>query len=261
MLERKPTFESLREELLNLKTNHYLVGIKGGTEVEAMTFEEIKIMRELSQDIVPMIVKIGGPEARNDIRYMLSVGIDKILAPMIESPYGLKNFVETMEEMDKEHKAKLAINMETIFAYSNIHYIFQSPYFWMIEQVTVGRTDLSGSMNRDPDDFEVLKITKRIIELAKFYNKKTSIGGKIDSVNAINVKESINSDYLNTRHMVVSNESMDISDDIRFALAWERDFYTYLKDIFPDRIELYNKRISSIKVRAIDIHSKEKVVV
>ncbi|HOJ63692.1 MAG TPA: aldolase/citrate lyase family protein [Spirochaetota bacterium] len=261
MLEREPNFENLKEDLLNLKTNHYLVGLKGGTEVEAMTFEEIKVMKEISNGIVPMTVKIGGPEARNDINYMLSIGIDKILAPMIESPYGLKNFVETMEELDKEHKAKFAINMETIFAYSNIHYIFQSPYFWMIEQVTVGRTDLSGSMNRDPDDFEVLKITKRIIELAKFYNKKTSIGGKVDSVNAINLKESINSDYLNTRHMVVSTESLDISDDIRFALIWEKNFYTYLKSIFPERAELYNKRITSINVRSINVHAKEKATV
>ncbi len=261
MLEKVYNIEELKEQLLNLKTNHYLVGIKGGTEVEAMTFEEIAIMKEISKGIVPMTVKIGGPEARNDISYMLSIGIDKILAPMVESPYALKNFVDTMEELDKEHKAKLAINMETIFAYSNIHYIFQSPYFWIIEQVTVGRTDLSGSMNRDPDDFEVIKITKKIIELAKFYNKKTSIGGKVDSVNAINLKETIGSHYLNTRHMVVSTESLDISDDIRFALIWEKNFYTFLKTKFPERTELYNKRISSINIRTIDIHSKEKVIV
>lgn len=261
MKEKIIDINTLKEELLNLKTNHYLVGIKGGTEVEAMTFEEIKIMREISKDIVPMTVKIGGPEARNDISYMLSIGIDQILAPMIESPYGLKNFVETMEELDKEHKAKRAINIETIFAYSNIHYIFQSPYFWIIEQVTIGRSDLSSSMSRDTDDLEVLKITKKIIELAKFYNKKTSIGGKVHSVNAINLKETIGSHYLNTRHMVISTESFDISNDIRLALIWEKKFYLFLKTKFPEKTELYNKRISSINVRTIDTHIKEKAIV
>ena len=61
--------DRLRKKLWYLRDSYGIVGVKGGTEVEDMSFEELAILRELSKDIVPMMVKIGGPEARNDIRH------------------------------------------------------------------------------------------------------------------------------------------------------------------------------------------------
>ena len=249
--------KTLREKLDRLKKNNCLVGIKGGTEIEAMTFEEIYFMKKISEDIVPMTVKIGGPEARNDIEYMLSIGIEKILAPMVESPYSLKNFVETMLELDKNSVAKLAINIETIFSYKNLDLIFQSPFFWHINHVTVGRTDLSGSINKNPDDPEVLQMTKNIIELSKVFNKTTSVGGKINTHNSQFVKSTIGSDYLNTRHMVISCKSLNISESISLALNWEKDFYQFLKEKYPLRVDFYNKRIYSLEERIDTVKTKE----
>jgi len=248
--------KDLKEKLKFLKENHSLVGIKGGTEVEAMSFEEIYLMKQISRGVVPMTVKIGGPEARNDIEFMLSIEIDKILAPMIESPYGLKNFVDAMRDLDKNRSAKLAINIETIFAYNNLYYIFETPYFKEIDQVTVGRSDLSGSLGKDPDDYEVLAITKRIVESAKFHNKKTSIGGKINTENCIPVSKNIGSHYINTRHMVIDCNSKDMQKDIEACLMWEKEFYKYLQDNFSSRSVFYLKRIQSLEERIkIQVHA------
>jgi hypothetical protein len=242
--------KSLREDLLFLKTNHALINLKGGTEVEAMTFDELLEMRELSRGIVPMVVKIGGPEARNDIDYILSIGVDKILAPMIESSYGLKNFVTTVEDLDKKRVASLAINIETITAYKNIESIVNSPYFLSIEQVTIGRTDLSCSMDKDVDSDEVTAITKEIIQLAKLHDKKTSCGGKINPSNALMIKEMINPDYINTRNITIDcNLSKDISTDIQKALKWEKDFYEYMSKRFPKRKTFYTNLINTIDNR------------
>ena len=62
-------FDRLRKLLKSLVYYHNLIAIKGGTEIEAMSFDELEVMREISLDILPMIVKIGGPEARNDINF------------------------------------------------------------------------------------------------------------------------------------------------------------------------------------------------
>lgn len=236
----------LKEDLFKLKQDHFLVGIKGGTEVEGMTFEEIYLMRDISKNVVPMTVKIGGPEARNDIDFMLSIRIDKILAPMIESAYAMKNFVDTIDELNKNRMANLAINIETITSYGNLESIIRSPYFLRIDQITVGRGDLAGSMNRDVDDEKVMNYTKDIIEQAKFYEKMTSVGGKINPINAIRVQEYVMPDCINTRHMMVSTESEDIAADIEAALNWEKRFYQYLMRTFPSRNNFYKERITSV---------------
>ena len=239
----------LRDELAFLKSNHSLVGIKGGTEVEGMNFDEILFMKEVSRDIIPMTVKIGGPEARNDMRYMLSIGVDKILAPMIESPYALKNFVSTIKEIDKDEKALLAINIETITGFNNLDAIVRSPHFIPINQITVGRSDLSGSMEMDVEDKKVNEVTKKIVDIARYYNKKTSTGGKINPANAFTIKENIKSDYVNTRNMVVSCDSESISDDIKAAMLWERKFYMFLLDKYPERKTFYDERIKAVENR------------
>jgi len=245
----------LREHLKVLAEKHNLVGVKGGTEVEAMTFKEIKLMREISRGIVPMTVKIGGPEARNDIEYMLNIGIDKILAPMIESSYSLKNFVDACHSLVKIGKAALAINIETITAYNALNAIFKSPFFRHIEQVTVGRSDLSASMEKNVDDAEVTAATKNIVDLAKLLGKQTSTGGKINPCNALSIQKKIGSDFINTRHMVVKCGSKTISDDVESALGWEKKFYDFLITVFPERIDFYKNLISSIESR-IEVAAK-----
>ncbi len=240
---------SIREKLIKLRDNHGLIGVKGGTEVEAMNFEEINFLKQVSNNIVPLTVKIGGPEARNDIDYMLSIGTEYILAPMVESPYGLKNFVTTMQIIDTKKEAGLSLNIETITAYKNLEDIFRSEYFEKISSVTVGRSDLSGSIGMSVDDDFVMQITKKIIRLAKYFNKKTSIGGQVDSGNAKYIRDTIHSDSINTRHMIVSCSTPDITESIIAVLEWESELYETLSEFFPLRRSFYKQRIDSINSR------------
>lgn len=241
--------ERLREQLDWLRTHRGLVGIKAGTEVEAQTFDEIWLMRTLSSGILPLTVKIGGPEARNDIEQMLAANVDCILAPMIESPYSLKNFVATMKALDREKRAKLAVNIETITAWKSLQEIFDSPAFASISQVTVGRSDLAGSMELDVDDPRVSLITREIITAARVRSKATSVGGRINTENARLVQENLGAHYVNTRHMVVNLSSGDAAANIAAALLWERDYYNFCKKYFPERSAFYRSRIGSIEER------------
>ena len=241
---------ALRTQLSFLKRNHGLVGIKGGTEVEAQTFDEIWFMRRISKGIVPLTVKIAGPEARNDIEFMLAAGVDCILAPMVESSYSLKNFVGTMAALDKKGQSELAVNIETITAWNNLEEMFDSPAFSAIRQVTVGRSDLSGSMGQDVDDPEVIQITRAIVEAANKRGKRTSVGGQVSTENAELVQQSTGADTINSRHMAVDLAKAGIRENVAEALLWEREYYLALKEYFPSRKTFYLDRIASIEQRA-----------
>jgi hypothetical protein len=241
---------ALRTQLAFLKRNHGLVGIKGGTEVEAQTFDEIWFMRRISKGIVPLTVKVSGPEARNDIEFMLAAGVDCVLATMVESAYSLKNFVTTMAALDKKRQSELAVNIETITAWRNLEEMFDSPSFSAIRQITVGRSDLSGSMDLDVDDPEVMRITRAMVEAARIRGKRTSVGGQVSTENAELVQNVTGADTINSRHMVVDLAKSGVRDNVAAALLWEREYYLALKEFFPSRKTFYLDRVASIEERA-----------
>ena len=63
-----------------------------------------------------MNVKIGGCEAKTDIRNCINMGADGIVAPMIESPFALQKFIESTSNI----KTNRFINIETKNAVDNI---------------------------------------------------------------------------------------------------------------------------------------------
>ncbi|MCG8568715.1 MAG: aldolase/citrate lyase family protein [Spirochaetes bacterium] len=243
------TFNELQDKLLNLKQNHSLVGLKAGTEVESMNFDEIYLMKQLSDGILPLTVKIGGPEARNDVIQCIKIGVDNILAPMIESPYGLKNFAKAVSSIDINGNMKLCINIETIYAYRNFLDIIKSPYFQYLDRVTIGRSDLAASLELHPDNPDVMQITKDIVMLSKKNHKKTSVGGTINIMNAKSIQNEICPDYINSRHMILDAFSIDINFDIQKALQWEIDFYCLLKNHFPHKKPFYQMQIHTLEKR------------
>ncbi|MFN3605117.1 MAG: aldolase/citrate lyase family protein [Leptonema sp. (in: bacteria)] len=199
--------EKLQSALKELK-DFGLYALKTGTEVEDMTFEEIQFLREISKGIVPLNVKIGGPEARNDIRFLLSIDTDCIIAPMIESPYALTNFIKTLDELKKQHQkeTKAGINIETITGYMQLNAILNNPYAKSLTQITAARTDFSNSMGLDADHPKVIELCKEIIINCKKKGIETSIGGSIHSGIIESLSREIPSDFINTRHMVIVRE-------------------------------------------------------
>ncbi len=244
--------ERIQKKLWYMRESHGIVGVKGGTEVEDMTFEELNVLREISQGIVPMIVKIGGPEARNDMRHCLNINVDGILAPMIESEYGFINFIDSLKEIagKKMDSLYLAINLETITGYCNLNPIIQHPYFSQVHQVTVGRTDLAGSMEYPVNHKEVQTVTSDIVKRVREKGKLTSVGGKIDVVSALSVKEHVSPDRINTRHLVIDlNKSKNLTYSVCEALSFEIELYKLFMSINSDKIDSYVKRMDDTKMR------------
>lgn len=242
----------LLKKLWYLRDSYGIVGVKGGTEVEDMSVEELTVLRKVSQDIAPMMVKIGGPEARNDIRQCLNINVDGILAPMIETEYSFKNFVESLKSIAGKNIQNLtvAINLETITGYYNLSTMLNHPYFEYIDQVTVGRSDLAGSMDLDVNHKEVTTITSDIVRRVKEKGKMTSVGGKIDAISAKLISNEIEPDKINTRHVSIDiKKCKNLTFGVCEALSFEIELYKLLMTIDANKEKAYQNRIEDTKRR------------
>lgn len=244
----------LRAALSFLRDNHGLVAIKTGTEVEDMSFEEIGMLRRITSGLLPLHVKIGGPEARNDIRNLLQLQVDGIIAPMIESSYALKNFIETLRELCSPEKyacLEKGINLETITAVQNLDSILTSNARRELKQITAARTDLSGSMNRLPDDNEVMEACGLIVARCQEYELRTSVGGAIHPGIIESLVGRIEPDTINTRHMVISRQALrkDATGHLTACLEFELQLYRHLSTIPGIRQEAYSRRVELLSAR------------
>lgn len=261
----KPHFERLRLQLDDLSRNWGLTALKTGTEVEDMSFEDIRILRELSRDIVPLYVKIGGPEARNDIRELSAIQVDGLIAPMIESAYALKNYISTMRELlgpTRFDRIEKGINLETITGFQNMNSILGSAEARELVQVTAARSDLSGSMDTSPDDERVLEICSVIVARCRENELRTSVGGGIHPAVARRIINEINPDTINTRHMVISSSALrnEPSVVVERHLYFEIELYRYLSTMPSCRQSAYAKRAETIAARMVQESVPVRVV-
>ena len=254
-MKKEAAIQDLRSYLSAIVEPGIICGLKTGTEIEDMGYDEILFMRQISRNIVPLTVKIGGPEARQDIRSCLKMGIDCILAPMVESVYALNNFVSTVLEISEEEEyvlPELAMNLESATAYRNLDDMIASRSFEQLSHVTIGRGDLSKSMHLSVDDEVVITITARAIRKLKNSGKKTSVGGGLLPQSAMMLAAAINSHKFNTRHVVVANSKeyrKNPSMHVYKALQFELELYAAMADAFPERKEFYLKRSTVVRDR------------
>ena len=156
---------SIKESLRVLKIRHGAACVKLSTEDAGMSLEQIGFWAEMCEGVLPVMVKIGGPNARNDIKQLIEMGVDGLIAPMVESPYGLENFIEGVRDFTtlmQFNRLKKSINIETETAVKQLDKILASPDCRFIDEITIGfqgnhaRLKLRcGKFKRAGDGFQV----------------------------------------------------------------------------------------------------------
>ena len=122
--------QDLRSTLMELKNRFGACGLKLSTEDAGMSMEQIGYWAESAGNTLPAVVKIGGPNARNDIKQLLPMNIDGLIAPMVESPYGLENFISAVRDFTTPmqfERLKKQINIETETAVRQLDSILLTP--------------------------------------------------------------------------------------------------------------------------------------
>jgi citrate lyase beta subunit len=172
--------------LTEMIENDGLVGIKTSFEDEGASFNDTIRLKELcNQSKTKLTIKIGGPEAIRDIKDSMIIGVKGLVAPMIESDFGVKKFIQASKKhisADTLSTLNLGINIETINSVENIDSILNVPEIDFLYGVTIGRVDLVSSMNKDRNyvnDDQVYKIVKNVFAKAKKKRLKLCLGGAI----------------------------------------------------------------------------------
>jgi hypothetical protein len=247
-------FEAMREKLLDWKSRGLAV-LKSGTEAEDMTFDEIAVLRSLTLDILPLYVKIGGPEARNDIRELDHIGVDGLIAPMVESAFALKKFNEALLDIltpSRYHQIVKVVNLETITAAEHLESILDCEVAKVLHQVTAARTDLSASMGMKPDDTPVMKVAANIVLAARRHGLRTSVGGAIRPASLNGIIGFISPDWINTRHLAFTTDALAVGGEsfLEEALHFEMELYAFMEaNARTDRSLAFRKRIEVIESR------------
>lgn len=238
--------EHLTQKLEELKSSYGLISLKAGTEWEDMDYSEVEHLHNLGQGELPILVKIGGPEAKTDLRCLRDIGVNGILGPMIESEYALEKFVDTTQQVYQNSTTDplLAINIETIQGYRQLDSLMTNPAFKMIDTVVIGRLDLSLSMkSNDVDHPDVSKVTNDLATRVRHAGKNVSVGGFVNpsSVAAL-LETGVN--QVNTIHNLFDLEKIgDAAVALWKAIEFEIAYYESLISVNPSRADFYQQRI------------------
>ena len=104
--------QKLSDQLSRLKEEFCLHAVKAEFEAEGASFRDlIRLRRLTAQQNIPLYLKIGGVEALRDITDALDLGVDGLIAPMVESPFGVVKFLGAVERVFGHQKFFKSINI------------------------------------------------------------------------------------------------------------------------------------------------------
>lgn len=218
---------------LKLMKKKGISAIKQSLEDEGATFKDIMTMREITKAAkVDLNIKIGGCEAKNDIFFCKQIGADSIVAPMVESEYALKKFIQCVGEYKN---TALLINLETNLSLKNLNKIIKAQSFKHLDGIVIGRSDLAGSLNLSKDKVNsklIFNKVQKAFRKVKKNNKKMIIkmGGSITSKSSKFINNLFNEQLLNkieTRNVeinlsqkIINNLQNIIPEIFKFEIEW-----------------------------------------
>jgi hypothetical protein len=193
-----------------------------------------------------------------------SIGVARIVAPMIESPYALKKYLAATKQVfpeDERETVSFLINLETIEGYNNFDQMLKLPEIGELDGIVLGRVDMTGSMGLSREDInsdKVFEIAKNLVEKAKKKNLECVIGGGVSAASLPFFKRlpAGSLDRYETRKVIFKcPEAMNNKADsgilkaVGFELMWlknKRDFYGMIFEEDKHRIDMLQSRYDKL---------------
>lgn len=248
--------------LKDLKNNYNVTGIKAEFEAEGTRIEEAMRLKDITTTVgLGLNIKIGGCEAIKDMLDAVSLGAQRIIAPMVETPYALQKFVKAAQLVFAEtlDQVELLVNIETEVAANNFAAMLQLPEIKYLRGVVIGRVDMVGSMSLGRDQINsdrVRDLSMQLAAQAKTKGLAVVVGGgvSIDSIPFFKAFPKGNLDRFETRKVIfgcpaaLNNPEDAFIKAVKFELMWlnnKRNYYSAIAREDEDRITLMENRYRS----------------
>ena len=247
------------ESLKDLKENHHVVGIKAEFEAEGTRMEEALRLKEVvTKAGLDLTIKIGGCEAIKDMFDARTIGVNTIVAPMIETDYAMKKFVQATKFVFPEEERQdmhFVVNVETITGFNNIDKMITSPFFKDIDGCLLGRADMTGSMGLNKEDInneQIFEIAKVLSVKMQKENKMMIVGGGVSAQSLPFFSKLPHLTKFETRKVIFdaqalndTNANKGILKAVEFEIMWlknKREFYEMIYNEDAKRITMLEAR-------------------
>ena len=258
--------------LKELREEYHVVGVKAEFEAEGTRLEEAMRLKEVSLKAgLGLTLKIGGCEAIKDMFEATSLGTEHLVAPMVETPYALKKYLQAVNlafSQDQRADMDFLINLETITAVENFDKMLEIPEIGSLSGSVLGRVDLTGSMGLNRDSVngdQVLQIGLDVARKAKAKGLTVVVGGAV-SVHSLPFFQAYPAGHLDryeTRKVVfgcpgaLENKQDAFLKAVEFEIMWlqnKREYYGSIHREDDARLammeERYRKSIDAVAHKA-----------
>lgn len=252
------------EALVDLRENHHCAGVKAEFEAEGTRLEEALRLKEvcLRADL-GLTIKIGGCEALRDMYECRVIGVERLVAPMVETAYALRKFLTALQlafPSEERQEITFAVNIETISGCKAFDEMLSLSEISLLNGVVMGRVDLTGSLGLTREDINtdrVFEITKELLLKAKTKSLETAIGGGVsaDSLAFFRALPRDSLDRYETRKVIFAcpgalgeNAGDGILKAVGFELLWlrnKRDYYRAISVEDEQRLRMLESRYKS----------------
>ena len=208
-----------------------------------------------------LTLKIGGCEALTDLDLASRLGVRRLVAPMIESPYALHKYLNAVDRTfsaDERSDLEVFINLETVTGVEQFERMLMSPGSERLDGVVIGRADLAGSLGlsrAEVEDPAVQERARAIALKARHQGLRVGVGGSVTPGSLEGFRALPALDFFETRKVLfacpagLEHGAAALAQAFAFELAWlenKRDRYGRLRDEDDERIAELRRRSAGL---------------
>lgn len=242
------------------RNDHGILAVKAEFEAEGTRTEELLRLLDIARRAgVKVGIKIGGCEAIRDLLECKQFGADYIIAPMVETPYALKKYIDAKNKCysaEEQEDVDFLFNVETNSTTTYLEELGARAQEGNVGMV-FGRVDFAGSMGKDRSIINTPEMgahVTKVAEVAKQRNLDLVVGGGVspEGIAALRDIRKTRLDRFETRKVIFdaaileepnAADAMEIA--IEFELLWlqnKRNYYQTIASEDATRIEMMEIR-------------------